>query len=98
MLTLCGIYTSESTYIIMYIICVFQEQASLIKEGVEVMPGDSPPLFDSLGEGVDLSELAAASVAESAVDPGAGRRGTVSYRNRKRTCYESCFESSIYTK
>ena len=55
-----------------------QNQADLIKETVEAMPEESPPLFDPLGEGVDLSELAAASAAESAVDPGSSRRGTVS--------------------
>ncbi len=35
-------------------------------------------MFDPLGEGVDLSELAAASAAEPAMDSGAGRRSTVS--------------------
>ena len=54
-----------------------QEQTTLIKEAVDAMAGDTPPMFDPLGEGVDLSELAAASVAESAIDSGAGRRSTV---------------------
>ena len=68
---------STLTYYL-YFALSHQEQAALIKEAVEAMSDEAPPIFDPLGEGVDPSELAAALTAEAIAEGGTSRRGTVS--------------------
>ena len=51
-----------------------QQQAELIRTGIQQLPDDqSPPLFDSLGEGVDESMLS--TMSSDASGGGGGGRG-----------------------